>query len=298
MAKYYKSLMMKTLGNLFVVTFTLFFACSQPTPLPGYSAYKNGIFYKLEKIGENSQKAKVGDYITADLSYKNMDDSVFFNGRRKFKLEASSYEGSITECFLMLAREEKASFILKTKPFYRQFLQKEVPEHLLQNENFIIDIEIIEIQSPKNYLYEKEAFLTWIEGFNEYERTLLRRFLAGENMDLQPDSTGLYYIKIKEGNGNRVKKGDTLIVDFEGKFLNGKYFDSTIKRDEPFGFVYGQEWQVIKGLENGIGKMAEGEKAIFILPSELAFGKEGSSTGIIPPYTSLIYEVQLKEIRR
>ena len=51
-------------------------------------------------------------------------------------------------------------------------------------------------------------------------------------------------------------------------------------------------------MEDAIGMMHEGEKALFIMPSELAFGENGSSTGIIPPFTSLIFEVELVAIHK
>jgi len=66
-----------------------------------------------------------------------------------------------------------------------------------------------------------------------------------------------------------------------------------VRTKQPFQFVYGTEWQVVKGLEEAIGMMQEGEKALVILPSDLAFGSEGSSTGIIPAYTSLIFDVEI-----
>ena len=87
-----------------------------------------------------------------------------------------------------------------------------------------------------------------------------------------------------------------MTVNYEGRFLNGKFFDSTVRRKQPFQFVYGTEWQVVEGLEEAIGMMKEGEKSLFILPSNLAFGTEGSSTGIVPPFTSLIFEVELLAI--
>jgi len=60
--------------------------------------------------------------------------------------------------------------------------------------------------------------------------------------------------------------------------------------------VYGTEWQVIKGLEEAIGLMREGEKSLFILPSELGFGNQGSSSQVIPPFTSLIFEVEILKV--
>jgi len=98
--------------------------------------------------------------------------------------------------------------------------------------------------------------------------------------------------------GEKVRKGDTLVLNYEGRFLNGKVFDSTIKRKRAFEYIYGVEWQVIRGMELAVSEMKEGEKSFFIMPSELAFGQSGNSNGAIPPYSTLIYEIELLEIRR
>jgi FKBP-type peptidyl-prolyl cis-trans isomerase len=103
---------------------------------------------------------------------------------------------------------------------------------------------------------------------------------------------------IKEGEGETVKRGDTLVLNYEGRFLNGKYFDSTYKRNRAFEYIYGTEWQVIKGMEIAVSGMKEGERAIFIMPSDLAFGTRGNSNGAIPPFSTLIYEIELEQIRK
>jgi len=270
-------------------------ACSYK--YPGYRKAKGGIYFALHKIGESNLKAKYGDYIITDISYQTIKDSVFFKGRRKFLLESPAYKKSINECFTMLSEGDSASFIIPAYDFFNHTLGKTLPSYIRENEDIKISAAIIEIQSEEEYVREKNAFLKWIEDFSEYEKEILRQFIQGSKISVKPTSSGLYYIKLSPGNGRRVKPGDTLSIDYEGRFLNGKFFDSTIKRFEPFQFVYGQEWQVIKGLEEGVGMMEEGEKALLIVPSELAFGQEGSSTGIIPPYTSLIYEVELKKIK-
>jgi FKBP-type peptidyl-prolyl cis-trans isomerase FkpA len=154
----------------------------------------------------------------------------------------------------------------------------------------------MEIQTSKEYENQKRAFLKWIEDFGEFEREILSQYIKEQKLSIQPTASGMYFLKLKDGNGRKVIQGDTLLVDYEGRFLDGKFFDSTRKRHDPFQFVYGTEWQVVKGLEEAIGMMEEGEKALIILPSELAFGEIGSSTGIIPPFTSLVFEVELKKI--
>ncbi len=291
---------MSTSGRFFFSLITILLlsvlsSCSNK--YPGYTKSHSGIYYTLHKIGESSIKAKYGDYIITDISYQTMKDSVFFRGRRKFKLESPAYAKSINECFTMLSQGDSASFIIPAYDFFTNTLGKTMPSFIKSNESMKISANIVEIQSEDEYIREKAAFLKWIEDFSDYEKEILKQFIQGSKISIKPTASGLYYIRLVAGNGRKVKMGDSLVIEYEGRFLDGKFFDSTVKRFEPFQFVFGQEWQVIKGLEEGVGLMEEGEKALLIVPSELAFGQEGSSTGIIPPYTSLIYEVELKKIK-
>jgi FKBP-type peptidyl-prolyl cis-trans isomerase len=197
----------------------------------------------------------------------------------------------------MLAKDDSASFIISAANFFRKTLSSDLPSFLKENDKIKINVAIIDIQTPQEYNREKEAFLKWIEDFGVYEKTILKQYLDGAKLKVKPLSSGMFYLVLKPGNNKGVTLGDTVVVHYEGRFLNGKFFDSTRQRKEAFQFVYGQQWQVIKGMEEAIGMMHEGEKALFIMPSELAFGETGSSTGIIPPFTSLIFEVELVKIK-
>jgi FKBP-type peptidyl-prolyl cis-trans isomerase len=281
---------------LILVFFISVTSCHYFDKYPGYSPAGNGIYYKLLRIGEETPKAKATDYVTVDLEYKTIDDSVFFKGRRKFQVAKPAYKGSIDECLTMLTEEESAEFIIPAYPFYSNTLQSSLPDYIKPTEDMKIKIDMVEIQTRGEYQKEKEAFLKWINDFGEYEKVILKQYIDEQNMEIEATNSGIFHLTLQKGKGKKVEKGDTVTVHFEGRFLNGKFFDSTKKRNQPFQFVYGQEWQVIEGLERAIGMMQEGEKSLFILPSELAFGETGSSTGIIPPYTSLIFEVELEKI--
>lgn len=273
-------------------------ACSEKSEYPGYTKAPGGFYYQLIKIGDDSTKCRYNDYVMVDIAYRTMKDSLFFNGRRKFQITRQSFSGSIDECITMLSKDDSASFIISASDFFKKTLSSELPYFLKDSDKMKIDIAVHEIQSPKQYAYEKEAFLRWIEDFGEYERTVLMHFLDGAKMKVKPLTSGMYFLTIKKGSEKNVEVGDTVVVHYEGRFLNGKYFDSTRQRKEAFQFVYGQQWQVIKGLEEAIGMMHEGEKALYIMPSDLAFGQDGSSTGIIPPFTSLIFEVELVSVKK
>ncbi len=282
---------------LLILLISIFSTSCRKSPYPGYSAKKKGYYYKLITIGESNKHAKPGDYITIDIVYKTMKDSIFFKGRRKFQLSKPSYPGSIDDCFSILSENDSASFIISADNFFKKTLRSTLPSFVSENSNMKVNVKMIEIQTEKEYLREKEAFLKWIEDFGEYEKVILKQYLEEKKIDIKPTKSGLYYIKLKDGKGKVVEKGDTVVIHYEGRFLNGKFFDSTKKRNEPLEFVYGHKWQVIEGLEEATGMMKEGEKVLVILPSQIGFGDKGSSTGIIPPFTSLIFELELIQLR-
>ena len=288
---------MKRMYFLLALAATAVFSCSEKSPYPGYSKSSEGFYYNLQALGNSQRQVQPGDYITADISYHTLKDSTFFEGRRTVKVTQPAYPASIDACFLMLSKGEKASFIIPAGPFFKKTLETAMPGFLKERDSMKVQVDLLEVQREQEFRRQKEAFLNWIEDFGEYERVLLQQFLEEKKIDAQPTPSGLYHIVLEEGPGPRVEQGDTVVVHYEGKFLNGKFFDSTKQRKQPFEFVYGHEMQVIEGIEEVIGKMKEGEKALAILPSDVAFGKTGSSTGIVPPYTSVVYKVSLLEVR-
>ena len=281
---------------LLIVLSTCIISCDYFSKYPGYSKTESDIYYKLIKFGESSEKAKPGDYMTVDIIYKTINDSVFFEGRRKLQITELPFPGAIEECFLMLAEEEKASFIISANDFFTKTLETTLPSFIYEGDPMKVDIDVIDVQTEEEYIMEKEAFLHWIEDFGDYEQVILRQYVEQKKIDIHPTETGLYHIVLNEGIGEKVFIGDTVTVHYEGRFFNGKFFDSTKRRNSPFKFVYGRKWQVIEGLEEAIGRMVEGERALFILPSQIGFGETGSSTGIIPPYTSTLFEIELLEV--
>ncbi len=274
-----------------------FCACVPESQFEGYAVTDTGIHFKLLKIGEEDNWVfNPGDYYTADILYSTMDDSVFFEGRRKVQIYKPEFDGCIEECFSMLQKGDSATFIISADKFFRKTLESDLPSFFPPNSNMKVDLSIIDIQTEKQYNKEREAFLTWIRDFEEYEDVALSQFLEDESVGVRPSNSGMYKVNVREGNGTKISYGDTITIHYEGWFLNGTFFDSTRKRNQPFSFVYGTEWQVVKGLEEALGKMEEGEKSVFIMPSKLAFGYTGSSTGIIPPFTSVIFEVEVLDV--
>jgi peptidylprolyl isomerase len=107
---------------------------------------------------------------------------------------------------------------------------------------------------------------------------------------------GLEYWEIKPGTGAVATKGQTVSVHYTGWLAsNGKKFDSSVDRGEPFEFPLG-EGQVIKGWDEGVAGMKIGGKRQLRIPPSLGYGAQGAG-GAIPPNATLIFDVELLAVK-
>ncbi len=111
---------------------------------------------------------------------------------------------------------------------------------------------------------------------------------------MQKTPSGLYYKITKTTDGIAPKAGDQVSVHYAGKLIDGTEFDSSFKRNQPIEIPIGVG-QVIKGWDEGIMLLKEGETATLLIPSELGYGANGAG-GVIPPNAWLIFDVELVKV--
>ena len=114
----------------------------------------------------------------------------------------------------------------------------------------------------------------------------------GKRAEVTTTKSGLQYEVLKEGNGKHPKATEKVRCHYEGTLIDGTVFDSSYQRNEPA--VFGLN-QVITGWTEGVQLMGEGAKFRFYIPYLLAYGEAGAGASI-PPYSTLIFDVELLEV--
>ncbi len=110
--------------------------------------------------------------------------------------------------------------------------------------------------------------------------------------EVQQTASGLQYEILQAGTGNKPGPTTMVTVHYEGKLIDGTVFDSSFKRNQPATFGL---HQVIPGWTEGVQLMNEGATFRFYIPYELGYGARGAG-GAIPPYATLIFDVQLIKV--
>jgi len=118
--------------------------------------------------------------------------------------------------------------------------------------------------------------------------------INNSNLNFVLKPSGLYYLEVEAGSGRLAVKHDTAYVKYAAKFLDGTVFDTNVGKTDTLIFPVNEGW-LISGFDEGITYMKEGGKAMFLIPSKLAYGSSGYY--IIDGYTPLLYDVELVHVK-
>lgn len=138
--------------------------------------------------------------------------------------------------------------------------------------------------------YMQMASMRKMEGVKSANTKFLEENKTKEGVKVT--ASGLQYKVIKSGTGKSPVATDNVTVHYTGKLIDGTIFDSSVERGQPATFGLNQ---VIRGWTEGVQLMKEGDKFIFYVPQELGYGERGAG-GQIPPYATLIFEVELIKV--
>lgn len=292
--------MYKRIACCIVVSLCLF-SCSKNKQLEGYSRDITGYYFKLLGIGDGNAMPGKDEVVVADAVMRTQSDSVFWDTQHDaanglyIDLNADNIPGSCHKQLLQLVEGDSASFWVKPSVFFRVYFDTVVPVFCKNDSLIRIDIKVNQIISKYEFAAIKEGMQSGhIEDTELEELQLIESYLLNNDKQLKPDAFGIYRLEKNSTNNENVTLGKRVKIAFQGSFIDGRPLDATMHELE---FIYGTPDQLIKGLNIVIGSLKKGETAKIIVPSRLAFGEQGSSNGSIPPYTPLVYNVKIIDIK-
>lgn len=164
-----------------------------------------------------------------------------------------------------------------------------------------------ELTDSALYAEVDKYFQAELEGLKNAEEGKISGYIASNKLEPSKTATGLQYVIEEEGAGDKAALGDTVVVNYTGQLTNGVFFDTTneelakeeklhnpMRTYEPIRFSLGND-PVIQGWTEGLQLLSKGGKAKLIIPSSLGYG-DGPAGNKIPPYSPLIFEVELVDI--
>ncbi len=267
---------------------------------------ESGFKYRLY-TDNTGEKAKLGDYIIIELVYKTENDSVLFDSRKKvplrFKLENIPFPGSYEDGLTNLSEGDSATFYVSADSLYKHYYPAESDrvdqeKTVFKPKSFLLfDVKLLEIQ---DYVEAEQDQMIKLSKAEKLEKENLKTFLSGREFMASEDSGLYFYHLIKKGVGNNISKGKFVSLKYTGKFLDGKVFDNFGTPERPFVFRVGEN-KVLKAWEDAITNFRQGDQLELVIPSTNAYAEQGlldvkSGDYIIPPFTSLWYEMEILQV--
>lgn len=275
--------------------------CNKQPKIEGYTRDDNGFYYKLLFIGDGNESAKEDAVVVLDAEMKTLSDSVFWDTRHDaanglfVDLSSELITGSCNNHFLVMVEGDSASFLIRPSVLFRNYFDTIVPDFCKRDSLVKLNVKVTQIISKQEYqALKNNAESVDVEDTELQELQQIDSYLLQNYKYVKADGNGIYTLSKTATNLEEVGVGKKVKLSYQGFFLDGKAVDA---KEQNFEYIYGTPDQLVKGLNIVIGSLKKGETTKIIVPSRLAFGELGSSNGSVPPYTSLVYNIKIIDIK-
>jgi FKBP-type peptidyl-prolyl cis-trans isomerase FkpA len=209
---------------------------------------------------------------------------------------------------VLMRAGDKATFRIPIKELFAENPEQPKPEWINENDHVVFHIEAISISSAADFqkeMKEKQAkeeaeMAAQSKAAGANDIITIEEYLKSNNIsNFKKTASGLFYVIHKSGNGANPNSGQKVTVNYTGKLLNGKVFDSNtdpkFQHVQPFDVTVGQG-SVIPGWDEGLLLFNKGTKATLYIPSNLGYGPRGAGADI-PANAILIFDIEVLDIK-
>ncbi len=277
----------------FCVMLSMLTGCGNGNAPKGYKATNSGLYYHFH-VNNDGELPNIGDLVEVTIAcYVNDTTIIIPASKNILQVGEPSFATDFMEGIAMMHKGDSASFIVNIdSTFHYLFRVPELPKEFNSTDVMRFDVKVNDFYPESEYMNKMiEAIKKQYPEETERAYAEMQQYFAMNNIVATPTASGLYYVMIKEGNGEMPVQGDNVKVHYTGKLLNGNVFDSSVERNEPIEVPIGMGY-VIPGWDEGIMMMSKGEKGVLYIPYYLGYGDRGAGADI-PPFSNLIFEVEL-----
>lgn len=289
---------MNTALKLLAGTYVLLLAACTGNKKNEFSTTPSGIAYKIITIGDSSYTPQRGDSVYLQAIFKNANNKTIFNsttdsynGLIGLALSAGVRQGTLEECCALISQGDSAVFKLNANVVFNRLFNVGLPKNVKSGSLLTIEVKVIKVKTLAMQHTDSLSYKLWTNELLAIENAQISSYTKAQKLDSLFTTDGVIMLKNEINYGIPTQK--TIFVRYKGATLDGKIIDSNTEIEEPFEYKKGTPDQLIKGLETTLIKMNKGDKATVLLTSAVAFGAHGSSTGIVPPFTPLVYELEI-----
>jgi FKBP-type peptidyl-prolyl cis-trans isomerase len=297
-------------------------ACNQANA--NFAKTKSGIEYKIfNKEGKakdikpetaaTDYKKNVGQIIALHVEYRTAKDSVLFQSRKqqmgypvRVPLQEVTRKGGLEEAISLLQPGDSGVFRFNADSLSIKTTGQPAPPQIKKHGNtmtLFVKVDAIQSQADAMAAQQKamQEMQTKMKAHEEAQKPVddkvIQEYVQKNNLKAEKTPSGLYYIITQPGTGAKPKQNESVAVQYRGTLLNGKEFDSSAKGNggKPIEFPLGVG-AVIPGWDEGISLLSKGAKAVFLIPSGLAYGQRGAGNDI-PADAVLRFDVELVDIK-
>lgn len=275
----------------------------------GFKTTKSGLRYKFLETNKEAQQVKENDVLVGTCIVR-LNDSIL--GRqdtptRILMANPSTFPGDLPEGLLMMHIGDKAIFEIEADSIVKYGARLPKFYKAGTGMKLVYEINLTDIITNEEMQQEEALFRENVQQAQAAEKEALAQYVADNKIKATPDDEGLYIIVNKKGNGQKVEIGRQVAINYTGRLLNGKVFDTSLEKVakenniydslrpyEPLSYRVGEQ-PLIRGWEKGIINQPAGSKLTLIIPSSLGYGPQ--EIGAIPANSSLVFDLEIVSVK-
>lgn len=274
-----------------LIFLSICFSCGRKKNKSEFSQHPLGYHWKLLAFSSDSAIYLNGRTAKVNAVFCTQNDSVFYDSRHDLrdrffvKIDTMIQGNKLRHLISRCNKGDSLCVLIPVYDFFKEQFGTEIPFFSKQDSVVKIYLRVMDILSEEAY---SEITTNILNNENEEIRNY---FGSEEKMKAAKDSLGFYWVERPPAmNGENIHSGDLISISYQGAFLDGRIVDVSPAN---FSINYGTPDQIIKGLNYVISRLKLGQDSKIILPSQLAFGEQGSSNGSIAPFTPMLYKISI-----